>query len=78
MKLNKNKPRIQYYVKISLGNKGEKRVHCHKTWPKIIDRGISSNSRVVIPEENWNLRKEGREAEMVEYLGKSDKLFLFS
>ena len=60
MKLNKNKPIIQYYAKISFGNKGEKkkRVHCHKTWPQIIDRGISSNSRVEIPEENWNFRKE--------------------
>lgn len=58
--------------------KKKKRVHCHKTWPQIIDRGISSNSRVVIPVENWNFGKEGREAEMVEYLGKSDKLFLFS
>ena len=46
MKLKKNKPRIQYYAKISFVNKGEKkrnkRVHCHKTWSQIIDKGTSS------------------------------------
>lgn len=78
MKLKKNKPRIQYYAKISFGNKINKRVHCHETWSQIIDKGTSSSSKVVIPEWNLKPQKRRKRSRNGWVSGKSDKLFLFS